>query len=102
MFSFMRRKTDFFSNETSSFQTVANNFEKHKKLYSEDSKRQALIKQKQDEERAKRAAAEAAKAPKSKPADISEGATVEEIDDEEAKKLELQSIFQKQQEFKAK
>ena len=89
MFSFMRRKTDFFSNETSSFQTVANNFEKHKKLYSEDSKRQALIKQKQDEERAKRAAAEAAKAPKSKPADISEGATVEEIDDEEAKKLEL-------------
>ena len=98
----MRRKTDFFSNETSSFQTVANNFEKHKKLYSEDSKRQALIKQKQDEERAKRAAAEAAKAPKSKPADISEGATVEEIDDEEAKKLELQSIFQKQQEFKAK
>ena len=84
MFSFMRRKTDFFSNEQSSFQTVANNFEKHKKLYKEDTKRQELIKQKQDEERAKRAA-EAAK--KAKPAEA--GATVEEIDDEEAKRLEL-------------
>lgn len=97
MFSFMRRKTDFFSNEQSSFQTVANNFEKHKKLYKEDTKRQELIKQKQDEERAKRAA-EAAK--KAKPAEA--GATVEEIDDEEAKRLELQSIFQKQQEAKKK
>lgn len=87
MFSFMRRKTDFFSNETSSFQTVANNFEKHKNLYGEDTKRQALIKQKQDEERAKRTAAEAAK--KKPTPTVSDGATVEEIDDEEAKKLEL-------------
>jgi hypothetical protein len=29
MFSFMRRKTDFFSSEESSFNTVKNNFEKH-------------------------------------------------------------------------
>ena len=30
------------------------------------------------------------------------GATVEEIDDEEAKKIELRSIFEKQQEAKKK
>ena len=98
MFSFMRRKTDFFSSEDSSFKTVANNFEKHKKLYREDTKRQELIKEKQDEERAKITAAQAAKA---KPVDA-DGATVEEIDDEEAKRLELQSIFTKQVESKKK
>jgi hypothetical protein len=33
MFSFMRRKTDFFSQDDSSFETVKNNFEKHRALF---------------------------------------------------------------------
>lgn len=33
MFSFMRRKTDFFSQDQSSFDTVKNNFEKHRALF---------------------------------------------------------------------
>jgi hypothetical protein len=74
---------------------VANNFEKHKKLYNEDTKRKELIKKKQEEEKAKKAAAQPKPTPK-----VQEGATVEEIDDEEAKRLELQSIFQKQQQAK--
>ena len=99
MFSFMRRKTDFFSNEDSSFNTVKTNFEKHQKLYKEDTKRQELIKKKQDEEKAKVLAAQAAKA---KPVVNTDGATVEEVDDEEAKKIELKSIFEKQVEAKKK
>ena len=56
MFSFMRRKTDFFSQDTSSFETVKNNFEKHHALYMQDTKKQEIIKKKQDEEKAKLAA----------------------------------------------
>lgn len=39
MFSFMRRKTDFFSQDDSSFETVKANFEKHRALYKDDTKR---------------------------------------------------------------
>ena len=46
MFSFMRRKTDFFSNQTSSYNTVKNNFEKHMKLYDADTKKKELVKKK--------------------------------------------------------
>ena len=53
MFSFMRRKTDFYSQDSSSFDTVKNNFEKHRELYKQDTKRQEAIKKKQDEEKAK-------------------------------------------------
>ena len=39
MFSFMRRKTDFFSQDESSFITVKEHFEKHRALFKEDTKR---------------------------------------------------------------
>ena len=39
MFSFMRRKTDFYSQDTSSFDTVKNSFEKHRELYKQDTKK---------------------------------------------------------------
>ena len=85
MFSFMRRKTDFYSQDSSSFDTVKNNFEKHRELYKQDTKRQEAIKKKQDEEKAK----QAAKAKEAAAAKKEEGATVEEIDEEEAKRIEL-------------
>ena len=46
MFSFMRRKTDFFSQDDSSFETVKNNFEKHRVLFKQDTKKQEIIKKK--------------------------------------------------------
>ena len=46
LFSFMRRKTDFFSNESASVAKVQDCMEKHIALYREDSKKQELIKQK--------------------------------------------------------
>jgi hypothetical protein len=39
MFSFMRRKTDFFSQDDSSFETVKMNFEKHRVLFKADTKK---------------------------------------------------------------
>ena len=39
MFSFMRRKTDFFSQDENSFETVKSNFEKHRALFKDDTKR---------------------------------------------------------------
>lgn len=51
MFSFMRRKTDFYTADENSFNVVKEHFEKHRLLFKEDTKRQALIKQKQDEEK---------------------------------------------------
>jgi len=39
LFSFMRRKTDFFSNENASIAKVQDSMEKHIALYREDKKR---------------------------------------------------------------
>lgn len=92
----MRRKTDFFSQDDSSFETVKNNFEKHRVLFKQDTKKQAAIKKIQDEEKAKLAA----KQKEQQPVKKEEGATIEEIDEDEAKRIELESIFTKQQEAK--
>ena len=85
MFSFMRRKTDFYSADAQSFETVKTNFEKHRVLYSQDTKKQEQIKKKQEEEKAKLAA----KQSKEKETKKDDGATVEEIDEDEAKRIEL-------------
>ena len=95
MFSFMRRKTDFFSMQDNSSKVVQKYFEKHKGLYDADKQRQELIKKKQEEVREKNKPKEVPKK--------EEGATVEEIDDEEARKIEeLQELKKKQEIFKAK
>ncbi len=44
MFSFMRRKTDFFTAEARSAATVNELMNKHMMLFREDAKRQELIK----------------------------------------------------------
>ena len=58
-------------------------------LFRQDKVRQEVIAQKQAEMKAKSETA----LPKQV---ITEGATIEEIDDDEAKKLELQALFAKQ------
>jgi|TARA_B110000305_G_C19290263_1_gene563831 hypothetical protein len=55
MFSFMRRKTDFFSQDEDSKKVVLKWIDKHLKLFNEDKKRVELIKQKQAETKAKEA-----------------------------------------------
>ena len=65
--------------------------EKHMALFRDDKKRQDIIAAKQAEMKAQTA--------KTLPKQViteSSGATIEEIDDEEAKKLELQELFKKQ------
>lgn len=62
--------------------------EKHIALFREDQKRQELIKKKQAEEKAKKEAAKKAN-------EAGSGATVEEIDEDEAKKIELQELAKK-------
>lgn len=56
-------------------------------LFLQDKKRQDLIKEKQAEKKAKEEAAKAKETVKEKPK--GDGATIEEIDDEEAKKIEF-------------
>lgn len=85
----MRRKTDFYSQEEKSLETVNKIMEKHMDLFRQDKVRQEVIAQKQAEMKAKSETA----LPKQV---ITEGATIEEIDDDEAKKLELQALFAKQ------
>jgi hypothetical protein len=46
IFSFMRRKTDFYTAEEKSKQVVIAKLDKHMALYFEDTKRQELIKKK--------------------------------------------------------
>lgn len=52
LFSFMRRKTDFYSAEDKSFDVVNKHMRQHAELYSQDKQRQELIKQKQEQARA--------------------------------------------------
>jgi hypothetical protein len=53
LFSFMRRKTDFYTMEDKSLATVNEIMKKHMALFAEDKVRQDLIAQKQAEAKAK-------------------------------------------------
>ena len=87
----MRRKTDFYSQEEKSLETVNIIMEKHMDLFRQDKVRQEVIAQKQAEMKAK-----TDKALPNQVITEGAGATIEEIDDDEAKKLELQELFNKQ------
>lgn len=99
LFSFMRRKTDFYSAEDKSFEVVNKHMKHHAELFGQDKQRQELIKQKQEQARAQATK----ETPVIPPTQEAAGATVEEIDDDEAKRIEqLQELRKKQQEAKNK
>lgn len=82
LFSFMRRKTDFFSYDAKSREIVSKPLEEHLRLFQEDKKRQELVKKKQEEEKRKKEQEEAAKRKQGEST-----AQVEEISDEEAQRI---------------
>ena len=61
LFSFMRRKTDFFTASDKSKEIVLKPLEHHQRLFQEDKKKQELIKKKQEEEKKKKENEEAKK-----------------------------------------
>jgi len=86
----MRRKTDFFSEEEKSIETVNQIMRKHMELFKIDHKKQELIARKKAEKAAAEKAAQKPKIVKHDENATGEvGATIEEITDEEAKRMEL-------------
>ena len=85
MFSFMRRKTDFFVAEDRSAKTVVDSMNKHMQLFREEKKKQEVLQKKKMEEKYKKEAP-----PKTS------GATVEEISEDEAMKIELENLRKRQ------
>lgn len=61
LFSFMRRKTDFFTYDDKARTIVNTPLNEHLKIYQEDKKKEAALKQKQELEKKKREQEEAAK-----------------------------------------
>ena len=90
MFSFMRRRTDFFTAEESSAKVVNDKMQKHMLLFREDKKKEQLLQQKK-----------AAETKSAQPAQSS-GATVEEVDEDEAMRIELENLRKRQAEAAAK
>lgn len=83
LFSFMRRKTDFYTHEDKAQEIVSGPLVQHMKLFKEDKQREAALKKKQEEEKTKKAAEEAA----AKRNQGESTATVEEVTDEEAERI---------------
>jgi hypothetical protein len=92
LFSFMRRKTDFFSQDENSAKVVMKHMEAHHALFKQDTDKQKLIEEKK-REMAQKAAPKVVQKPKVEES----GATIEEIDDDEAKKIEALQQLKKQQ-----
>ena len=92
LFSFMRRKTDFFTFEEKSKQIILGALEDQLKIYNEDKQREAALKQKQELEKKKKEQEEAAKRKQGEST-----ATVEEVTEEEAE-LIMQAEKKKKEE----
>ena len=66
LFSFMRRKTDFFTAPEQSRKIVVTSLDEHMRTFQEDKQREAALKAKQESEKKKREAKEAEEAAKRK------------------------------------
>lgn len=95
MFSFMRRKTDFFTLADKSKNIVNQALEKHLKEYMDDKAREAALKAKEQEEKRKREAKAAEEAAKRKQGEST--AQVEEVTDEEAERIMKEQEAKKKQ-----
>lgn len=84
LFSFMRRKTDFYTHEEKVKIIVQTPLEENAKLFKADKQKQEAIKKKQEQEKQKKLAEETAKKAS---AESSGSATVEEVTDEEAERI---------------
>lgn len=93
LFSFMRRKTDLFSQENQCLTMVNQHLTKHLQLFKNNVEQQKAIAKKRAEEKAKREAEEAAK--KAAQAKADEACQIEEVTAEEAELIEREEAAKK-------
>ena len=86
VFGFLRRKTDFMTLEDKAKEIVSTSLQKHYAIYQEEKRKQDLLKKKQEEEKKKKEL-QAKKEKEETAKKNGDGATVEEVTDEEAERI---------------